>query len=74
MPWQYQAKREVTKVTKWVNGHIFATKKVCEIWVETGLTVQQEKEIAKQNGGDFLTVCTQSRPYDELYRSIKVDT
>jgi hypothetical protein len=72
MPSQIQAKREVHKITKWRNNQVIATEVVCEIWIDYGLTPEQERAIAKEHGGDFLTVCPQVRPYDELYRTLLI--
>lgn len=50
-----EGRRELWKVTEWRDGAIFNTKSLgSDVWVELGLSVNQENTIAKELGGDFL--------------------
>lgn len=50
-----QCRKEVYKIVEYRDGAVYRTRKVKDIWLPVkSRSVQEEREIAKANGGDIL--------------------
>jgi hypothetical protein len=80
MPYRDEVRREVWKVTEWREGQVYKTESLGLIWVPildfVNLTFEDrlawEHMIAKEHGGDSLSSVSSTLPYEETFRSVKV--